>query len=602
MTVGQFPPLWLVPERDESVPSIIARLAERNGLANPRAIVRQLGLRTSAYDIHGQLASEDLSSLEDACRLPVGSLSRNVVVKRGNRDATICGVRFDAKHVRFKDRRWCPKCLADAPYHRRHWDLLPFVACPDHAVRLTNRCSSCGATGLTLGSGILSCSCGADLRATEVDEANEPEVRISRFILMSIEGAASPHPVMVPHDLAIALPILTKIGLLQAGGFRSRMPEPSDLGLSRGELAGIGLEVISGWPHRFLSLLDGVARATDHAYGLRNAYGWFWDWVGDLPSVPFASDVAQTVRGHAARSVGVRSDHPIHLSDDIDRSVTLAALAHELDLSQTELRNLAGALKVQISRGGRGRPSVVGNGEAIRLRKAVPDIIDTATCRAIIGVGRSPNVLRGLLEANEIVPLVRGGGSARDHRFLRSDIVAWLEALAGAARTMGLPHDHASLLSLASDYAVPLHEICAAVRSGKLRVVGRREDAVGVDAIVVPIADMRTLVRNRRPYATVADAARVLGVDDGTVIDLCHTGELRHEPKLKKKSHWKITSASLDELAGRVVRGEDYADQLRMSAQAASKHITSLGVASLGNRPGRTGRRRLFLRTRARLQ
>lgn len=75
----------------------------------------------------------------------------------------ICGIGLRYWNTRFL--RYCPLCLADAPYHRAAWQLVFGVACHIHKVWLRDECYACNRkarfTDLPLGA----CPCGAPLNA-----------------------------------------------------------------------------------------------------------------------------------------------------------------------------------------------------------------------------------------------------------------------------------------------------------------------------------------------------------------------------------------------------------------------------------------------------
>lgn len=136
--------------------------------------------------------------------------------------------------------RLCPLCLSEEePFWRQSWAIAQEPYCALHRVWLIDRCSGCGFTLRFGRTRFLACGCGQDLRVAA--------------------GLEMPKTVEnVLFERAVPFRVMMWLGALARHGLQGK---PLMKGARRDiaalvELATLGAEVVSGWPHAFHAVLD----------------------------------------------------------------------------------------------------------------------------------------------------------------------------------------------------------------------------------------------------------------------------------------------------------------------------------------------------------
>ncbi|MBS0658589.1 MAG: TniQ family protein [Verrucomicrobia bacterium] len=191
-------PIPLKPYPEELISSWILRLADAHHVG-PRTFGRHVLGRTFEFnrDWDSEPGAEMIRALAQATGHEEG------VLRQGHSLLAWEGLLFDSASATHSTRwvlprgiigarrphqQFCPLCLMDAPFYRRHWRLSLFAVCPTHRVQLCVSCPQCSSAleflrcAAALGPRSLHrCySCGFDLRCTEPLEAPERDVRIAR--------------------------------------------------------------------------------------------------------------------------------------------------------------------------------------------------------------------------------------------------------------------------------------------------------------------------------------------------------------------------------------------------------------------------------------
>lgn len=121
---------------DESLPGLLTRLSEYNGLDSPVRILGHVGLTPGFEKSHADLAELAKfigvrgSSLKAASFAPV------------NAGATVLsfgGMRVNRNHLNTLGDRVCPLCIEEGSYSRRLWHLRAYAVCHSHGIRADGR-------------------------------------------------------------------------------------------------------------------------------------------------------------------------------------------------------------------------------------------------------------------------------------------------------------------------------------------------------------------------------------------------------------------------------------------------------------------------------
>lgn len=171
---------------DESLPGLLTRLAEYNGLDSPVRILRHVGLgpgfeKTSADLSHlAQFIGVARSSLEAASFAPLNAGATHLLFG---------GMRVSRNHISTSGDRVCPLCIETGGYSRRLWHLRAYVACHHHEVVLTDSCRKCDAAISPLRSTLGRCACGEPFQIGP--EATRREMQLAALLADAANGSSS---------------------------------------------------------------------------------------------------------------------------------------------------------------------------------------------------------------------------------------------------------------------------------------------------------------------------------------------------------------------------------------------------------------------------
>ena len=166
--MGRKLPVRPIPFPDESPAGYLIRVAEGNGFPSVTAMVDGLcisvadgGWITAAYT-RAERYAEILQLLgvnsPNAFRLSFLRFGPTADSPR-----MIDGISYEEQFFSEDCRAYCPICLAERRYFRKHWSLRPYLVCQTHSVRLLQDCYACKEKFSPLRGSLCTCKCGADL-------------------------------------------------------------------------------------------------------------------------------------------------------------------------------------------------------------------------------------------------------------------------------------------------------------------------------------------------------------------------------------------------------------------------------------------------------
>lgn len=173
------------PCNDESFRGFLKRLAEANGYATIRELLRAGELHLGGNGDLGLIRLRGhLESLQSVGRLAAGSpdclLHYRTELIPGDDAVILEGVRVHLDALVKARAPVCTRCLAENGYAREDWDLASVTVCTRHHLVLRDDCSLCGQAILWDRPALLQCeSCGADLSAQHGSSASPLEVDVS---------------------------------------------------------------------------------------------------------------------------------------------------------------------------------------------------------------------------------------------------------------------------------------------------------------------------------------------------------------------------------------------------------------------------------------
>lgn len=169
-------PVRVRPESLESLSGYLMRVAARNGLKGPGAILR--GLTGSPTK---RLGRAHVLALAELTRCNVPEIFQLTGINRrrlGDEFVWNIGRATISKSYLIRTRQlpFCPRCLEQKPYLRGEWEITFYVACHVHRIKLLSQCPVCKRPAWWLRELPERCSCGFHLGASASTKAGDAEL------------------------------------------------------------------------------------------------------------------------------------------------------------------------------------------------------------------------------------------------------------------------------------------------------------------------------------------------------------------------------------------------------------------------------------------
>jgi hypothetical protein len=415
-----------------------------------------------------------------------------------------------------RSRRRCPICVqTDADdagrigipaewwaTSRSWWDIRSIDVCPEHHVRMIDRCAACG-TLHGWKCGLLVCRCGARNGARACIEGDPA---FSRYVLGRL-SLCLPTSVPILDGMVLSEAVRTS-ELLGASRLTWSPTKPKRTYAEESEDRLQGLRIACDWPSGLLKSLDELVAgyALRPASGLIAAYGWVYSemCMGDVSRA--TSDlVIDVVREHAVRSGIIASDED-RLGGVVPATITAKMAAKCLGYGYERTRRTleqAGAIPTGSRRG-------------------VAFALDPSAVRRLSSERRLPSSARLSIGRTQARNLLR---DERLRLAVPPDAGDRVSALVSVVRSLALPGDRQATVPLplaCRNMSVPLAAACRGIIDRKVRVrLGGTDE--GLRAVLVRQADLAAL-RARSDRMTVQAIARESGLHHEAVRALVRCG------------------------------------------------------------------------------
>lgn len=323
--------------------SLLVRTLEHNGSRRiGKTIDRVIGAREKA-------ASQwDPVEVARVCKAdPVAVVHATPAV--GSKTATVMGQTLSAEHMGIRTRRWCPKCLAEGPYHRVWWDILPVTSCPKHGIKLSAACG-CEGRSLRWRSGPLRhCPVGHALEEVVCAEADPDILAFDAYVVARLLGGAEGgRDEFDDVGLGELLTVSERLG-------KASFDEASSIHVVRkshgvGRLHAEGFRILRGLPAAFDDLLSRIrpneAWRNDPSQ-FRRVYGGLQLFVRRLPDHSIGAALRAAFAEHANRNLVVRAGTLLDgRTPYVTGGVTLSAATDALGIRYERLLDLLDQLGI----------------------------------------------------------------------------------------------------------------------------------------------------------------------------------------------------------------------------------------------------------------
>ncbi|TLU71544.1 TniQ family protein [Lichenicoccus roseus] len=210
-------PLRCAPETDESLTGYILRLALRNHQLKSASFAAAAGVRQLPILYPTAEQIDRLAVMADVPGDVLSSMgAERIRSSTRKKDARLRGFAIPRDWLSIQ-RRACPICLEESPYHRTVWDIAHVRVCARHSCKLIASCPDCGQRFGWGNSDLRRCSCGTDISRWK-SPSGDPAA--ARWIGGAFFRNGSPPPKLL--DGVQLVPAVTAVALLEAA-FRSRL-------------------------------------------------------------------------------------------------------------------------------------------------------------------------------------------------------------------------------------------------------------------------------------------------------------------------------------------------------------------------------------------
>ncbi|WP_442754277.1 TniQ family protein [Methylocystis sp. JAN1] len=551
---------------DEPAYSLLVRTAYLNGARRMYTVFEKFGIRSgqTVWDIDPDLVARFCK----ADFVPGGVDAVRAASPRVDpKGVSILGEVFARDQFSVLNRRWCPACLQEDPYHRVWWDTPYVSACPDHGIRIVEDCG-CRTPPRWRRSLPTSCVRGHDFRKSPREPAPQWEIALSRYVRDRLLGAPRPGDALLDSlpTIGDAISALDRLGEASLGERDGLMKLRRRIG--RAAVAAEGYRIMAGFPQEFDALLDRLVAASGsrmpaRQWGVEKAYGELHLWIRDIhQATAFGDALRDAMRRHALANVLIKTGHAVAGGAVFNiPGVDMTTAAEMAGVTFERFRRIATAVGLLPKSSLRGRPA--------RLDpQAVTDFAARLkghkTRQEIAGeLGIAPHVAATLIEAG-ILPTIVPGKSDRENRlniWLLPETAAYdlLTELTPGDAPAGAPGaDFIPIPLAARNVRAPLATILRLVIDGVLAVRAVDADAVGLTRLLVSRSDVRIATRRAKvPGLTMTEAAKAIGlhpeampklIDDG-FIESRRIGRIRTVSR-EQVDAFKAAYATTAQLAG----------------------------------------------------
>jgi len=185
-------PITVEPHPDESLRSLMLRLAEANGYRDV-IWVRELAGTSKSKLPANRVHERDLPGLSWISGLPESQLRSmgwwSVLRRDGEGvcdEARMGEVSVPDNLTNLARPKICPQCLIEQNYAKAMWEATSVCVCPSHGLVLVDRCPDCNEYLVWRRPGVSHCRCGCDFRIPGGKRASDEAIELHRIIFASM--------------------------------------------------------------------------------------------------------------------------------------------------------------------------------------------------------------------------------------------------------------------------------------------------------------------------------------------------------------------------------------------------------------------------------
>lgn len=493
--------------------------------------------------------------------------------------------------------RFCPMCISQEPTWLMEWEHLLCEACPRHGCWLIDRCCRCHAAITAKRDRTDHCNCGQALAGSSFEYAPSDVLALVSDLHQKINGRLDGHNLTVLDGLTLdqALSLIRFLGGYGAADTQMKVPTAWKASLMEHsvEIVSVAATVLANWPGSFHDMLHRISQRNCEGPESRlpKQFGAFYAAMYRR----FAEDQFAFVRDTFEQYVAHHWTRPLarrnkRLSAQAQTQATWIPrnqACSKLSISRSRLHELVrgGQLVGTLVRSDKGRSFMAVHRASVdALLPKLSDEVDLKTACVMLGLTKS----RLLSTLPIFLPEARKVEGASGIWAISRRAIQECLGRSEVPIIPAVDKEQVSFSHVTRFWNYTNEEIASvllALRTGKLKPIGRIGKAVAVGGLVFNVEDLRNLINKQRHSATetwtVPQVATLLSIKQEVAYSLVKYKILVSERRsIGFRTAEMITRQALDEFQCKYVFARDLAGAEKTTSRALNRRLSVLGIRS----------------------
>lgn len=498
-----------------------------------------------------------------------------------------------------KTSRYCPECLKEELVWHREWECTYITVCPVHGYRLIDRCGVCGEQLTWKRKNLMSCDCGALLKAKPV-AATSSEIALAQVLYDKLQnGCGSLKSVMALGfaDLCHLVHVLGVYSSQEEGRTTQKVTNLTSLGVAQ-QLIGAAAEILSDWPLAFHRMLDDLialrAQQADKP-SLAKQYGYFYSYVFTRMKERRFEFIRQAFESHIVRNwtqpLNQRNRRISAQARSSGSWVPLDLAVSQLGTTHSQLKLLfhAGHIIATVRTLESGRRSIFLDREELpAIKELLGDMVNQRTACSILNIKKKRMLQLARDRAvNVYLEPLEGGGKWGISRKSMQEILSVQEGLPLSEVRLSenfIRMDRVLQFWLQEDFLFP--KLIRAVKEQEIKPVSVCPELVGIQGWVFDeerLKQWRTkqIQAARDGAMTIPQLAEILKVKQEAVYHFVKIGLIQTLEANSSREMHLITAEETRRFNENYALSRELAELMDTSASQASRMLNRRGIKAV---------------------
>ncbi len=455
---------------------------------------------------------------------------RNATAVKRDDGVWLAGQRFNHYDLSFLTRRWCPGCLNESAHHRAWWDIVAMEECPYHRHPLLDLDED--GEPVRWWWPMMNVSPRGTMLARPLPRVNDTQTFEGYIIGKLGFDQPVPAPLLDQSDPGTVLDLCVMVGRLLSSTSIADIP-PADW-----KYAKVGYEAIGRDAAHFVEAVRAWVRvAVPHKDRIKG-YGFVFEWIiqrwwGLLDKR--LTDMLQKVFRKALALEGRGMLEPLTSDAFLDQEVSLAALAHRMNVARNGIATVADMLGFLPDRDKYRGLVMFDPSEADAIEAFWSQSLYVREAAPLLGL--TPPEMKPLVAAGFLREFSSVGvdGDDEGQRYLKSEIDELLGRLIALVK-LEAPATRTHFRHYAKDHKLRRGDLAVSILRGELEVVAVDASKPGFEGLAIicePVKSTRRPLRKLQrgdKVLSVGEAQVELNLSNQTMLRLLDEGHLAQAP------------------------------------------------------------------------